>query len=180
MGPELFDPEIQNSNPTKPSDCYALGMVIYEILSGRVPFSQFANLVVPGIIFSGKRPGRPEGPEGVWFTDDVWAVLERCWAHQPNDRPGVEDVLRCLEEASRVWTPRSPREVASPTTPGSPTWSTSGTRTERSTDWGSMPSPFQAVSSQPSGKLLPKSYADDVPALSPNPWSRNVVGVSRG
>jgi serine/threonine protein kinase len=136
MSPELFDPEIQDPIPTKHSDCYALGMVIYEVLSGRVPFSQFPNLVVPGIVFSGKRPGRPKGLEGVWFTDDVWAVLERCWTHQPNDRPGIEDVLQCLEEASRVWTPPSPQVVASSSMPGSPTWSVSSTSSEQSTDWG--------------------------------------------
>jgi hypothetical protein len=138
MSPELFDPEIQNSHPTKPSDCYALGMTIYEVLGGRVLFSQFANLVIPGIIFSGKRPGRPKGPERVWFTDDVWAVLERCWAHRPVDRPGVEDVLQCLEEASRVWMPPFPQVAASPSMPGSPTWSVSSTSSEQSTDSSSF------------------------------------------
>ena len=37
MSPELFDPEsfgLQEGRPTKASDCYALGMVIYEVLSG--------------------------------------------------------------------------------------------------------------------------------------------------
>ena len=33
MGPELLDPEGFGSNgrPTRESDCYALGMVIYEV-----------------------------------------------------------------------------------------------------------------------------------------------------
>jgi serine/threonine protein kinase len=160
MSPELFDPEIQNSSPTKLSDCYALGMVIYEILSGHVPFSQFQNLAIPRIIFSSKHPGRPGGPEGVWFTDDVWAVLERCWAHQPNDCPGVEDVLRCLEEASRVWTPPSPRVVAGPSTANSPTSNTFGIRTGQSTNWVDVSPPSQVALSRQSEKLTLKGEAD--------------------
>ena len=160
MSPELFDPEVQDCSPTKHSDCYALGMVIYEILSGHVPFYQNANLVVPGLIFAGERPERPEGPEGVWFTDDVWAVLERCWAHKPNDRPGVKDVLQCLKEASRVWTSSS-RMTSSPTTPGSPTWSSFYTSTDQSTDGGEVYSPPQIDPPQLPDNLPPKGDSHD-------------------
>ena len=40
MSPELLDPEsfgLKKSRLTKESDCYALGMMVYEVLSGRVP-----------------------------------------------------------------------------------------------------------------------------------------------
>jgi len=39
MGPELINPEqfgLEDNRPTKSSDCYALGMVIYEAISGKV------------------------------------------------------------------------------------------------------------------------------------------------
>jgi hypothetical protein len=145
MSPELFDPEIQDSGPTKHSDCYAFGMVIYEVLSGHVPFHQKVNLVIPRMVFDGKRPGRPEGLEGVWFTDDVWAVLERCWTHQPNERPTISDVLRCLEEVSKVWTPPSLQAVASPSTTDSPTRNPFGLRTEPNTDRGEVGHVLPAV-----------------------------------
>ena len=41
MSPELLDPGkfgLKDGCPTKESDCYALGMVIYEVLSGQAPF----------------------------------------------------------------------------------------------------------------------------------------------
>jgi serine/threonine protein kinase len=40
MSPELLDPEpfgVQGDRPTKQSDCYALGMVIYEVCVRRSP-----------------------------------------------------------------------------------------------------------------------------------------------
>ena len=42
MSPELIDPEVfglKKSLPTKESDCYAPGTVIYEVLGGWTPFS---------------------------------------------------------------------------------------------------------------------------------------------
>jgi serine/threonine protein kinase len=43
MSPELLDPKgfgLKDGRPTEHSDCYALGMLIYEVLSGQIPFSQ--------------------------------------------------------------------------------------------------------------------------------------------
>ena len=66
MSPELLD-LVQfggkNSRPTKESDCYALGMVVLEVLTGKAPFSGCNNLVVMRKIIEGKHPDRPNGPE---------------------------------------------------------------------------------------------------------------------
>ena len=111
MSPELLSPEVfglEDSRGTKLSDCYALGMVIYEVLSGQVPFAQRADRVVVNEVLSGMRPERPQGVEGKWFTDDIWKILECCWNHEPGDRPSIDSVLHHLEEASKFWTPFSP------------------------------------------------------------------------
>jgi len=119
MSPELFYPEnfgLTDSHPTKHSDCYALGMVMYEVLSGRVPFPCHNICAVVAKISKGERPGRPRGAGGKWFTDDVWGVVQRCWAPRRDHRPKIGDVLQCLEEASRFWIPLSPGKVAVPST----------------------------------------------------------------
>ena len=108
MSPELFDPEgfgLKDSRPTDHSDCYALGMVIYEVLSERVPFFRHRGFVALKIA-KGERPERPQGVYGAWFTD-VWGILEGCWRPIPADRPRINDVLQCLERVSRSWTPPS-------------------------------------------------------------------------
>ena len=107
MSPELLDPEIQDHRRTVYSDCYALGMVIYEVLSERTPFYRHSNLIISWKVVRGVRPERPEGAEGGWFTDDIWEVLGRCWMPQPGDRPSIKNVLQCLEAVSRSWTPAS-------------------------------------------------------------------------
>ena len=112
MSPELLDPDqfgFKDSRPTKESDCYALGMVIYEVLSGQAPFTPFKDFIVMRKVIEGERPVRPEGSEGIWFTDDLWETLNRCWATQPENRPSIEAVLECLERVSRAWQPPSPQ-----------------------------------------------------------------------
>ena len=103
MSPELFPPDQtnrQDSRPTKQSDCYALGMVIYEVLSGQAPFAPCNCYAVILMVTMGERPMRPEGPEGAWFTNDLWRMLSRCWATEPQCRPSVGVVLECLERVS--------------------------------------------------------------------------------
>ena len=80
-------------------------MVVYEVLSLHIPFYQYRNMVIPMKVVQGDRPERPEGGDGVPFTDDVWKVLERCWVPEPRDRPRIEDVLRYLEKCSTSWVP---------------------------------------------------------------------------
>lgn len=111
MSPELLDPDrfgIEGGRPTKKSDSYALGMVILEVLSGQAPFKPFGKLIVMRLVTDGKRPERPVGPEGGWFTDDLWEMLNLCWETQPESRPGIEEVSKCLGRVSSAWEPLPP------------------------------------------------------------------------
>ena len=154
MAPELFDPQIQRHCRTVCSDCYALGMVIYEVLSERMPFHRYLDLAISWKVLTGERPERPRG---AGFTDDVWEVLKRCWAPQPGDRPSIKDVLQCLEKASESWIPPSPR---------SPTPTDADDRNTAISE-GRMASPEK-------GKEGPESASPPVLAQR---WSRNPPSV---
>ena len=94
MSPELIDPQrfgFENGRPTRSSDCYALGMVIYETISGHFPFRKDTDVTVLMKVLNGERPSRE-----ALFTDNLWKTLERCWEPQPDARPSIEDVLQCL------------------------------------------------------------------------------------
>jgi len=150
MSPELFDPEkfdLKDGRQTKHSDCYALGMVAYEVLSGRVPFSRHHGLAIIGAIIKGERPRKPR-EEGAWFTDGIWSVMERCWEPSPGDRPSIEDVLQCLEGISKSWTPPSPQAMINPPTTNSPPRNPY-TSTEESTDESESPFPSQLLQNSP-------------------------------
>ena len=133
MGPELFDPEIQDHRRTKYSDCYSLGMVIYEVLSERLPFYKHTDFLIVGMVSRGDRPQRLEGTGGAWFTDDVWGMLERCWIPQPKDRPNIQDVLQCLEIVPRSRSQLSSLSMAIQPTASSQTWGSSDIVTGEST-----------------------------------------------
>ena len=108
MSPELLDPDrfgLGDSRPTKHSDCYALGMAILEVLTGKPPFPDCSGLVVMRKVIEGERPGRPQGEEGVWLIDDLWEMLEQCWSPHPERRPIIDAILQCLEQGSTAWQP---------------------------------------------------------------------------
>ena len=110
MSPELLDPVRfgrEDGRATRESDCYALGMVILEVLSGKPPFPGDGGFIVMRKVIEGERPGRPEGKE-VWFSDNLWEILERCWLPQPGRRPTIEAVLECIQRGSTAWQPLPP------------------------------------------------------------------------
>ena len=95
MGPELLAPEefkLDTCRPTRSSDCYSLGMVIYETISGKLPLHNVLDPAIFWNVVQGKRPDR----EAV-FTDGLWEMMEWCWKPQPNERPSIEEVLEFLE-----------------------------------------------------------------------------------
>jgi len=99
MSPELLDPQkygFPKIRPTKESDCYALGMVVYEILSGSTPFGTDNSFAILRRVLEGERPERPKGDAAKLFTGSIWSVVKRSWEDQPQDRASARDVLRCL------------------------------------------------------------------------------------
>ena len=108
MSPELLDPGhfgFKDGRPTRGSDCYALGMVILEVLSGEAPFKLDRDHTVVRKVIEGERPGRPQKAEGMWLTGGLWEMLEQCWSPQPKHRPTIEAVLESLELVSTAWQP---------------------------------------------------------------------------
>jgi hypothetical protein len=103
MSPEFLNPDkfgLECSRPTKESDCYALGMVMFEVLGGRAPFARYTEFIVIQRVVDGEHPGRPES---TLFTDDLWGTLQQCWSYQPEGRPAVEVVLERLGRVSTAF-----------------------------------------------------------------------------
>ena len=59
MSPELIYPQrfgLEKTRPTESSDCYAPGMVVYEIISGRLPFHEHPDVTVFMKVLEGEHP----------------------------------------------------------------------------------------------------------------------------
>lgn len=113
--PELIAPEefgFKTSRSTRSSDCYALGMVIYETISGKLPFHDTSDRAVFLKVVKGERPRHEAG-----FTDSLWKMVEKCWESRPNDRPSVQGVLQCLKDINKESDASMCHDCQSVTTP---------------------------------------------------------------
>ncbi|KAF9448603.1 kinase-like protein [Macrolepiota fuliginosa MF-IS2] len=100
MAPELFDENDKIVRPTLFSDVFALGSVMYEILTDQMPFHEFAqNHTVMFKIFSGEKPSKP--PSSAWadleLTDGLWELMDLCWSFEPDKRPTLPDIIEKLK-----------------------------------------------------------------------------------
>lgn len=116
MSPEQAAGEVHRIGPA--SDIYSLAIIVYRMLSGRLPFeSDF----IPQLLV--KQVDEPPAPISRYlsgFPDEVWRVLEKALAKKPEERfPSAGEFVRALEraaqnlETTRTLTPFETRDAIS-------------------------------------------------------------------
>eukprot|EP01105_Mastigella_eilhardi_P019802 TRINITY_DN4676_c0_g1_i10.p1 TRINITY_DN4676_c0_g1~~TRINITY_DN4676_c0_g1_i10.p1 ORF type:complete len:1056 (-),score=220.26 TRINITY_DN4676_c0_g1_i10:357-3494(-) len=89
--PQYVAPEIfQNVAYTFPSDCYSLGMVLWQITSRQEPFSSFDVFSIPDLVTKGVRPSLME-------DSPLNKVIASCWGSITEKRPDAAAVVSQLE-----------------------------------------------------------------------------------
>ena len=69
-----------------------------QVLTGEIPFSSVkTNWMVMQAVLKGDRPSRPKHPS---CTNDLWALIKRCWNKDPQLRPEIPEVSRTLSSVS--------------------------------------------------------------------------------
>jgi serine/threonine protein kinase len=101
MAPELLFPSKfgnASARPTMPADIYALGMVIFEVLTGSLPFHERKWPIVEIFyhVMGGERPAKPGDVGRIGFGNGTWELVEECWLEEPAKRPTVERVVAHL------------------------------------------------------------------------------------
>ncbi len=91
--PGYMAPELGSPGPrTGAIDVYALGVMLYELLSGRRPFDGDHPLAVLRA-HAEEAPARPAG-----LPNDLWDLLSACMAKDPNERPAAVPLADRLTE----------------------------------------------------------------------------------
>ncbi|KAJ7161079.1 kinase-like domain-containing protein, partial [Mycena filopes] len=98
MAPEIWALNYRTSTATvldrAASDVYAFACLAFEMIFGKPPF-RFDNPVQVSLkVTRGQRPSRPTAPV---IEDQLWAVIEQCWAHDPNERPSMGNIVTRME-----------------------------------------------------------------------------------
>ncbi|KAF9790663.1 kinase-like domain-containing protein [Thelephora terrestris] len=127
MSPELLHSKMYGTKCllTRESDCYALGMVIYEVLTGLKPFHGMHGLTfIMSVLDRGVHPDKPLDAEAWGFSDALWELVMLCWSHTSSSRPTARELLDYFSRASPDWV--SPAEYPVPVTEVSSTDSGSG------------------------------------------------------
>ncbi|KAG8722695.1 hypothetical protein FRC09_005826 [Ceratobasidium sp. 395] len=103
MAPEMFaedSPDLQT-----PSDVWDWAMTALELISGLPPYYQREqpHTVMLDIRLN-KRPLRAKHADFEKYAlkpDEMWALLEKCWAIEPEDRPTIGEVIIELKKMTR-------------------------------------------------------------------------------
>ncbi|KAJ7888281.1 kinase-like domain-containing protein [Mycena leptocephala] len=108
MAPELFiafdlkEQDIYRST-TKSSDVYSFALLVLETLTSEAPKGRPFRPFMAAKDIQGLRPKRVDYDHEV-ITDEIWSILDRCWAFEPCVRPAISDVLRELSFVFQVST----------------------------------------------------------------------------
>jgi len=87
-------------------DVYGLGMLFYEILSGKIPFEGHP-VCDYDLVLLGARPELP--PTHV--TQKMKQLLCRCWHAEPQKRPTLLEIVKTLHEEFTQYPPTDPNNV---------------------------------------------------------------------
>jgi serine/threonine protein kinase len=103
MAPEQL--ELEKASPL--SDLYSLGLVFFEMVTGRLPFQSKNRL--EAVFQRVKEPAPPPRSIRPEISEDCDRVIQRCLQREPGDRfASAQEIIRELDGDQSGWLQREP------------------------------------------------------------------------
>ncbi|KAL3859800.1 hypothetical protein ACJMK2_009994 [Sinanodonta woodiana] len=101
-----------NTPSDKSYDVYSFGIVVWEILSGQIPYGNASDDMIRAAVMAGQRPDKsvlpPDSP--VMLT----GMMTRCWSQQPTQRPSFTKIkaeVESLYQARELEIPSNIKDI---------------------------------------------------------------------
>jgi serine/threonine protein kinase len=110
--PAWSAPEIlcQGQKHSPQTDVYALGIVMWELLTCNAPYEGMTLYQIIGMLTSHQRPPIPN-PIPAGFPAAYVTMMTRCWDQDPSKRPSAAEVHQCLIDHDPSTLPNAPVEL---------------------------------------------------------------------
>ena len=95
--PIYIAPEIYlHKGYCKANDVYSFALIVYELLTGRKPFSTISNPkeILTEIV---EQNNRPQFTSSAEIPEKYRDLIERCWSSDPSSRPTFDDIVNELK-----------------------------------------------------------------------------------
>ena len=92
-------PEVINCQKyTTKADVYSYGIIIWEICTREMPYEYINDkeTILYRVCFKNERPNLKR--LGNDTPEKLKDLMIKCWDHDPNKRPGFDNVIQCIEE----------------------------------------------------------------------------------
>ncbi|GAB4834345.1 hypothetical protein Ancab_032599 [Ancistrocladus abbreviatus] len=109
--PQWTAPEVLRNDPSnEKSDVFSFGVILWELMTESIPWSNLNSLQVVGVVgFMDRRLDLPEG-----LDPRIASIINDCWQSKPELRPSFEEILQRMSGLLQNLTAPSGRRSSQP------------------------------------------------------------------
>eukprot|EP01130_Rhizamoeba_saxonica_P017804 TRINITY_DN8721_c0_g3_i1.p1 TRINITY_DN8721_c0_g3~~TRINITY_DN8721_c0_g3_i1.p1 ORF type:complete len:577 (+),score=104.17 TRINITY_DN8721_c0_g3_i1:33-1763(+) len=93
IAPELFGKKAYSEK----ADVYSFGVILWELITRKMPFENVEAFSIPLIVSKGERPPMPADCPKSWKN-----IIRKCWAQKASRRPNISEVVSRLTRMCEV------------------------------------------------------------------------------